>query len=62
MPYDSDTRRAIDLATYADEQETIDRLIHIAALSAEDRATLCLHGLADVSHEAYLALPIPPDP
>ncbi|MEL7212867.1 MAG: PhnD/SsuA/transferrin family substrate-binding protein [Pseudomonadota bacterium] len=34
----------------------------IAGLSPEDRATLDLHGLADVSHEAYLALPIPPDP
>ena len=44
MPYDSDTRRAIDLATYADEQETIDRLIHIAALSAEDRARISARG------------------
>ena len=34
----------------------------IAGLNGEDRAMLCLHGLADVSHEAYLALPIPPDP
>ncbi|MEL6120025.1 MAG: hypothetical protein AAFR49_10140, partial [Pseudomonadota bacterium] len=44
MPYDSDTRRAIDLATYADEQETIDRLIHIAELSAEDRARISARG------------------
>ncbi|WP_224825514.1 phosphate/phosphite/phosphonate ABC transporter substrate-binding protein [Cognatishimia sp. MH4019] len=34
----------------------------IVGLSDEDRATLCLHGLVDISHKAYLALPIPPDP
>ncbi len=40
MPRDSDLRRAIDLATYADEGETIARLIAQSELSAEDRARI----------------------
>ncbi|MEQ9259017.1 MAG: bifunctional proline dehydrogenase/L-glutamate gamma-semialdehyde dehydrogenase PutA [Roseovarius sp.] len=44
MPYDSDTRRAIDLATYADEASTIARLTEEAALSPEDRARICQRG------------------
>ncbi|RKT35148.1 L-proline dehydrogenase /delta-1-pyrroline-5-carboxylate dehydrogenase [Roseovarius halotolerans] len=40
MPYDSDIRRAIDLATYADEAATIDRLTELAALSEADRARI----------------------
>ena len=44
MPYDKDMRRAIDLATYADEAETIRKLIDTAALSREDRARICDRG------------------
>ncbi|SFN79467.1 L-proline dehydrogenase /delta-1-pyrroline-5-carboxylate dehydrogenase [Roseovarius lutimaris] len=44
MPYDTDIRRAIDLATYADEGETLARLIGIAALSEEDRSRICARG------------------
>ena len=46
MPYDSDTRRAIDLATYADEAETLDRLTALADLSEADRARICDRGAA----------------
>ena len=46
MPYDSDTRRTIDLATYADEAETLDRLTTIAALSEDDRTRICDRGAA----------------
>ena len=49
MPYDSDTRRAIDLATYADEAETLDRLTALADLSEADRARICDRGAALVS-------------
>ncbi|MFY0692031.1 MAG: PhnD/SsuA/transferrin family substrate-binding protein [Paracoccaceae bacterium] len=34
----------------------------IAELSAQDRATLLLDGLADIPAEAYLAVPCPPTP
>ncbi|MDR9394387.1 MAG: bifunctional proline dehydrogenase/L-glutamate gamma-semialdehyde dehydrogenase PutA [Roseovarius sp.] len=44
MPYDSDFRRTIDLATYADEGETIARLTAEAALSETDRASICQRG------------------
>ncbi|MEL7280985.1 MAG: bifunctional proline dehydrogenase/L-glutamate gamma-semialdehyde dehydrogenase PutA [Pseudomonadota bacterium] len=44
MPYDNDTRRAIDLSTYADEAETIARLIDIAGLSEQDRARIASRG------------------
>src|SRR6056297_1575563 len=40
MPYDSDIRRAIDLATYADETDTIQRLTQLADLSETDRARI----------------------
>ena len=42
MPYDSDTRRTIDLTTYADEAETLDRLTTIAALSEDDPTAVFL--------------------
>jgi len=45
MPYDSDIRRAIDLATYADEAETVERLARIADLGHEDRARICRRGV-----------------
>ena len=41
MPYDSDLRRAIDLATYADEGETITKLIALADLDSDRRARIC---------------------
>ena len=44
MPYDSDARRAIDLATYADEAETIRRLKEDAGLSEEERQQICRRG------------------
>jgi RHH-type proline utilization regulon transcriptional repressor/proline dehydrogenase/delta 1-pyrroline-5-carboxylate dehydrogenase len=44
MPYDRDIRRTIDLATYADEAETLDRLVALADLGAEDRARICRRG------------------
>ena len=44
MPYDSDIRRTIDLATYADEAETLTRLIAEADLSSEDRARISASG------------------
>ncbi len=44
MPYDTDLRRSIDLATYADEAETLQRLSIEAALSAEDRARISARG------------------
>lgn len=34
----------------------------VAALPAEDRATLCLKGLTRIPAEAYLAIPTPPAP
>jgi ABC-type phosphate/phosphonate transport system substrate-binding protein len=34
----------------------------VAALSPEDRATLCLRGLVRIPAEAYLAIPTPPAP
>jgi ABC-type phosphate/phosphonate transport system substrate-binding protein len=34
----------------------------VAALSADDRAALCLHGLTRIPPEAYLAIPTPPPP
>ena len=34
----------------------------LAALSPEDRATLCLKGLTRIPAEAYLAIPTPPPP
>ena len=44
MPYDTDIRRTIDHATYADEAETLARLTEEAGLSAEDRARICARG------------------
>ncbi len=44
MPYDTDIRRTIDLATYADEAATLQRLSVEAALSAEDRARISARG------------------
>ncbi|WP_324751893.1 bifunctional proline dehydrogenase/L-glutamate gamma-semialdehyde dehydrogenase PutA [Roseovarius sp. Pro17] len=44
MPYDTESRRAIDLHTYADEAATIDRLKAEANLSPEDRARICARG------------------
>ena len=41
MSPESDIRRTIDLATYADERETLNRLIDIAALTPEDRSRIC---------------------
>src|SRR6056297_2959189 len=40
MPYDTDIRRAIDLATYADEQKTVAHLTELAALSETDRVRI----------------------
>ena len=40
MPQDNDIRRAIDMATYADETETVARLTRLAGLGAEDRARI----------------------
>nr|WP_309501440.1 bifunctional proline dehydrogenase/L-glutamate gamma-semialdehyde dehydrogenase PutA [uncultured Roseovarius sp.] len=44
MPNHTDLRRAIDLGTYADEAETIERLTATAALSKEDRARISARG------------------
>ncbi|MEO0772042.1 MAG: bifunctional proline dehydrogenase/L-glutamate gamma-semialdehyde dehydrogenase PutA [Pseudomonadota bacterium] len=44
MPYDTNTRHAIDLATYAGESETLARLIDRAALSPGDRARISARG------------------
>ncbi|SEM34283.1 L-proline dehydrogenase /delta-1-pyrroline-5-carboxylate dehydrogenase [Roseovarius azorensis] len=44
MPYDTDIRRTIDLATYADEAATLARLTATAALSETDRARICARG------------------
>ncbi|UXX82734.1 bifunctional proline dehydrogenase/L-glutamate gamma-semialdehyde dehydrogenase PutA [Roseovarius pelagicus] len=44
MPYDTDLRRAIDLDTYANETETIQRLTATAALSVEDRKRISARG------------------
>ena len=44
MPHDTDIRRAIELATYADEGETRARLIAIAALCANARARIAARG------------------
>ena len=44
MPYDTDLRRTIDLATYANEAETLARLTEEAGLSAEDRARISAAG------------------
>ncbi|MEO0567239.1 MAG: bifunctional proline dehydrogenase/L-glutamate gamma-semialdehyde dehydrogenase PutA [Pseudomonadota bacterium] len=49
MPYDSDLRRDMDHATYADEAETIKRLIDLAALSQENRAAIAAQGAMFVS-------------
>ncbi len=40
MPYDTELRREIDHATYADEATTIGRLMEQAELTAEDRARI----------------------
>ena len=50
MPYDTDSRRAIDLATYANEAETLARLSAAAALSEADRARITARG-ADLVRE-----------
>ncbi|RKF14143.1 bifunctional proline dehydrogenase/L-glutamate gamma-semialdehyde dehydrogenase PutA [Roseovarius spongiae] len=44
MPYDTELRRSIDLNTYADEAETIERLTAQAALSPEDRERISARG------------------
>jgi len=44
MPHDTDIHRDIELATYADEGETLARLMAIAALSASDRARIAARG------------------
>ncbi|MEM6589594.1 MAG: bifunctional proline dehydrogenase/L-glutamate gamma-semialdehyde dehydrogenase PutA [Pseudomonadota bacterium] len=44
MPYDPDTRHAIDLATYADEAEVVARLRDRAALTPDDRARISARG------------------
>lgn len=41
MPKDTDFRRAVDLNTYADEAETLTRLIELADLDAPARARIC---------------------
>jgi len=50
MPYDTQSRRAVDLQTYASGPETIDRLKAEAGLSPEDRARICARG-ADLVRE-----------
>ncbi|MEM8775296.1 MAG: bifunctional proline dehydrogenase/L-glutamate gamma-semialdehyde dehydrogenase PutA [Pseudomonadota bacterium] len=49
MPYDNDLRHDIDAATYADEAETVSRLIKQAALSSSDRKRISLRGAAFVT-------------
>ena len=44
MPHDTDLRRAIELATYADEAGTLARLTDLAALSQADRARIAARG------------------
>ncbi|WP_306117087.1 MULTISPECIES: bifunctional proline dehydrogenase/L-glutamate gamma-semialdehyde dehydrogenase PutA [unclassified Roseovarius] len=44
MPYDTDIRSKIDHATYADEAETLARLVAEADLSPEDRARISARG------------------
>ena len=44
MPYDTDIRNTIDHATYADETETLNRLIAEANLSSEDRTRIAARG------------------
>ncbi|HEY9038733.1 MAG TPA: bifunctional proline dehydrogenase/L-glutamate gamma-semialdehyde dehydrogenase PutA [Roseovarius sp.] len=44
MPYDTQSRRAVDLQTYADEATTIARLKTEANLSPEDRKRICKRG------------------
>ena len=44
MPYDTELRSVIDHATYADETETLTRLIAEAGLSPEDRARISARG------------------
>ena len=44
MPYDTDTRRAIDLDTYADEATVLARLTTEAGLSEGDRARITARG------------------
>ena len=44
MPYDTQSRRAIDLQTYADEATTIARLRTEANLPVEDRKRICARG------------------
>ncbi|MFY9238636.1 MAG: bifunctional proline dehydrogenase/L-glutamate gamma-semialdehyde dehydrogenase PutA [Roseovarius sp.] len=46
MPFDSDLRRAIDQATYADEAATLRCLVDEVALSPEDRARITARGAA----------------
>lgn len=41
MPKDRDLRRAIDLATYADEAETLTHLVALADLDRDTRARIC---------------------
>ncbi|SEK56613.1 L-proline dehydrogenase /delta-1-pyrroline-5-carboxylate dehydrogenase [Roseovarius nanhaiticus] len=50
MPYDTESRRAVDLQTYASGPETIERLKAEAGLSPEDRARICARG-ADLVRE-----------
>ncbi len=44
MPYDPDLRQIIDDATYADEAETLARLVQEAGLSEAERARICARG------------------
>ncbi|MFX0543069.1 bifunctional proline dehydrogenase/L-glutamate gamma-semialdehyde dehydrogenase PutA [Roseovarius sp. S4756] len=44
MPYDTESRRAIDLQTYANEAATVERLKAEAGLRPEDRARICARG------------------
>ncbi len=44
MPYDTDLRRTIDQATYADEAQTLERLTAEADLNTEDRARIAARG------------------
>ena len=44
MPYDTDSRRAIDIDTYADEAAVVARLITESGLSEADRARICARG------------------
>ena len=44
MPYDTDSRRALDTDTYADESAVVARLITESGLSEADRARICARG------------------